>query len=126
MTPLRTFLAAALFVACCECAIGTDAPLQPMKTCVVGVVPRGVAAATFSRALLDAQRYSVRIYGADCLVCAEVMADSDSGFTLHITSPIEDMLLNTSATISFRKPDLAVLKTAQYHSCRARIKEWGK
>jgi hypothetical protein len=96
-----------------------------METCVRGALPTAVEPAAFTTALARAQAYSDEIYGKGCFVCAEVFADKQTSYTLHITSPIEDMLINTSATITFRKSDGAVVATAKYHSCHARVKDWG-
>lgn len=49
------------------------------------------------------------------------MDDADE-YMLHITSPIEDMLINTSAAITVRKRDGAVVKQSVWHSCHARIR----
>jgi hypothetical protein len=72
-------------------------------------------------ALVEARVYSNKIYGSDCLVCAEVMLSDASAVELHITSPIKDMFINTSATITVRASDGQVTDKAQYHSCHARI-----
>ena len=64
------------------------------------------------------QAYSNEAYGPDWFVCAAIFADEPSKLTLHITSPI-DTLINTSATISVRRSDGAVIRHAKYDSCRA-------
>jgi hypothetical protein len=93
-----------------------------MQTCVVGVTPANVTAESFAAALREAQRYSDEKYGSDCFVCAELLDDSDE-YMLHITSPIEDTLINTSAAITVRKRDGAVTERAIWHSCHARIRK---
>jgi tRNA U54 and U55 pseudouridine synthase Pus10 len=92
-----------------------------METCVEGAAPAGVAAESFSAALREAQRYSDEKYGSNCYVCAEVF-DRPAEYMLHITSPIEDMLINTWAAITVRKADGAVTERGIWHSCHARIK----
>jgi hypothetical protein len=125
MKYLLQMLVALLTIECCSCVAGKATSVQPMRTCVVGAIPSGVDAIAFQTALAQAQRFSDRIYGSDCFVCAEVVGDEPTSYMLHITSPIEDMLLNTSAEIKVRKSDGAVLSKAQYHSCYARTKDWG-
>jgi hypothetical protein len=70
------------------------------------------------RALSGAQAYSDRVYGNDCVVCAEVFAETPTTFKLHITSPsFPDMLLNTSAEVTVNSSDGSVLSSGRYHSC---------
>jgi hypothetical protein len=104
------------------CASQFGAQPREMKTCVEGAAPVGVETRAFSAALRQAQRYSERVYGADCFVCAEVF-DEPGTYMLHITSPIADMLINTSAAITVRKSDGAVVDRAIWHSCHARIRK---
>jgi hypothetical protein len=92
-----------------------------METCIEGAAPAGVSADSFSAALREAQRYSDEKYGSDCVVCAEVF-DRPEEYMLHITSPIEDTLINTSAAVTVRKADGVVIKRSIWHSCHARIK----
>ena len=75
------------------------------------------------RARVEAQRYSNEIYGADCVVCAEVLdpKDEDGLLWVHITSPYVD-LINTSAAIWMR-PDGKVVRKGQWHSCHARLRK---
>jgi hypothetical protein len=79
-------------------------------------------AKVLNKSLVKAQAWSDKIYGDDCYVCAEVYAVEKDSFTLHITSPVDGMLINTSATIEFDMQGQVVEKT-QYHSCHARIKK---
>jgi hypothetical protein len=99
----------------------TALPSKAMKTCVEGAAPARVGLESFSVALQNAQRHSDKVYGEDCFVCAEVYDDTDTYF-LHITSPIEDMLINTSAGITVRKSDGKVMDQNIWHSCHARVK----
>jgi hypothetical protein len=93
-----------------------------MATCVEGAAPVNVTPESFAASLREAQRYSDEKYGSDCFVCAELFDDPDE-YMLHITSPIEDMLINTSAAITVRKRDGAVTERAIWHSCHARIRK---
>jgi hypothetical protein len=79
-------------------------------------------AKVLDKSLVKAQIWSDKIYGDDCYVCAEVYAVEKDSFTLHITSPVDDMLINTSATIEFDMQGRVVEKM-QYHSCHARTKK---
>ena len=96
-----------------------------MKTCIEGAVPEAVDAVAFSTALRQAQWYSDKVYGDDCFVCAEVIDESETYF-LHITSPIGETPINTSAGISVRKSDGKVIERSVWHSCHARIKRAAK
>jgi hypothetical protein len=126
MIPMRVGILALGMAFCTSCVFSQrDAP-RPMETCVQGALPTDVDPAAFATALARAEVYSEKIYGKDCFVCAELMADRQTSYTLHITSPVEDLLLNTSATVTFRKSDGAVEATAQYHSCYARVKNWSR
>ena len=107
------------------CATRPPAEPRQMKTCIEGAAPADVSAESFSAALREAQRYSDERYGSDCFVCAEVFDQPDE-YMLHITSPIEDMLINTSAAITVRKTDGAVTMRGAWHSCHARIKSTSK
>jgi len=93
-----------------------------MATCVEGASPAGVERTSFETALQQAQRYSDEIYGNDCFVCAQVFDQPDQ-YMLHITSPFDDMIIDTSAAITVRKSDGAVVSRAQWHSCHARIRK---
>ena len=104
------------------CATHPTPTSRQMQTCVDGATPADVTAESFAAALREAQRYSDEKYGSDCFVCAELLDDSDE-YMLHITSPIEDTLINTSAAITVRKRDGAVTERAIWHSCHARIKK---
>jgi hypothetical protein len=104
------------------CAASPLAEVRLMKTCVDGAAPTGVSAESFSAALMAAQKYSDEKYGSDCVVCAEVL-DRPEEYMLHITSPIEDALINTSAAITVRKSDGVVTSRAIWHSCHARIRK---
>jgi hypothetical protein len=93
-----------------------------MQTCVDGEKPAGVESAAFAAGLQQAQSYSDEIYGKDCLVCAQVL-DQPEQYMLHITSPYEDgTAINTSAAITVRKSDGAVVAHAQWHSCYVRVR----
>ncbi len=107
------FFAALILVACAATPPTTP---REIKTCVDGATPADVGALAFSDALRLAQAYSDEVYGADCVVCAEVI-DRPDEYMLHITSPGEDMLINTSAAITIRKVDGKVLNRSVWHSC---------
>ena len=92
-------------VAVSGCATQPAAEPRPMETCVEGAAPADVSAESFSAALREAQRYSDEKYGSDCFVCAEVF-DRPKEYMLHITTPIEDILINTSAAVTVRKADV--------------------
>src|SRR3569833_2375699 len=117
MTLKRRGLGMLVFVFCVSCVSNHSSSSRVMETCVQGASPSGVDTSAFTSARARAQAYSDDIYGKDCFVCAEVFADEPASYTLHITSPIQDMLINTSAIIRFRKSDGSVLATAKYHSC---------
>jgi hypothetical protein len=99
----------------------TTEPLQ-MQTCVDGAAPVGVSTKSFSAAPRKAQRYSDEKYGADCFVCAQVF-DRPHEYMLHITSPFDDLLINTSAAITVRKADGVITERGIWHSCHARIRK---
>src|SRR5688572_5245601 len=99
MNPLRTVGVVISAIACASCASHPGAEPREMKTCVEGAMPTAVDVVAFSTALRHAQRYSDKVYGEDCFVCAEVIDESATYF-LHITSPIDDTLVNTSAGIT--------------------------
>jgi hypothetical protein len=126
MTLRRPGLSILAIAFCASCASSHRNVSRVMETCVRGASPKSDEMSAFTMARARAQAYSDEIYGKDCFVCAEVFADEPASYTLHITSPIEDMLINTSATIRFRKSDGAVLATAKYHSCHARIESKGR
>ena len=109
-------------VAVLGCAARPAANSRQMQTCIEGAIPTNVSAESLAAALTQAQRYSDEIYGSDCFVCAEVFDDPDE-YMLHITSPIEDMFINTSAAITVRKRDGAITERNVWHSCHARIKK---
>jgi hypothetical protein len=120
---IRNFIAFSITaVAVIGCATHPASDSRQMETCVKGAAPANVSAESFSAALRQAQRYSDKKYGSDCFVCAEVF-DRPDEYMLHITSPFEDMLINTSAAITVRKKDGAITQRAIWHSCHARIKK---
>src|SRR5690349_8054109 len=120
MDTLRVIVPAILLLVGTSCAAEPKFAARQMKTCVEGAMPAGIEFAAFSSALQKAQHYSDKVYGKDCFVCAEVFDDTDT-YMLHVTSPIEDMLINTSAAITVRKYDGAVTDRAIWHSCHARL-----
>jgi hypothetical protein len=117
--PACLVLAAALAVIITGCAVTRPSKLHPMDLCDSGSAPNDIEPKLLAAALVKAQTYSNEAYGPDCLVCAAIFADEPTEFILHITSPIET-LINTSATITVRKSDGAVVGRAKYHSCHAR------
>jgi hypothetical protein len=121
MDTLRIIGAAILLLVGTSCASQPKVAARQMQTCVEGAMPAGIEQPAFSAALQKAQRYSDKVYGEDCFVCAEVFDDVDE-YMLHITSPIEDMLINTSAAITVRKSDGAVINRSIWHSCHARLR----
>jgi hypothetical protein len=104
------------------CAAHPAAAPRQMQTCVEGAAPAEVSAEAFAAGLREAQRYSDEKYGSDCFVCAEVF-DRPEEYMLHITSPVDDMLINTSAAVTVRKSDGAITARGIWHSCHARIKK---
>ena len=81
---------------------------------------KAIDSAQLQSALVRAQAYSNEFYGKDCFVCAELLSYEDGNIRLHITSPLPDMLINTSAVITVRAADGKVLSKGAYHSCHAR------
>lgn len=118
---LRIIGSAIVLLVVTSCASQPKVAARQMETCLEGAMPAGVEPSALSAALQKAQRYSDKVYGEDCFVCAEVFDDVDS-YMLHITSPVEDMLINTSAAITVRKSDGAVINRSIWHSCHARIR----
>ncbi len=97
-------------------------PSERMSLCYDSERANEIKPEILAQALVKATTWSTEIYGADCFVCAEILPTIDTEFTLHITSPFDDMILNTSATMTFRATNADVVDTAKYHSCQARIK----
>ena len=90
---------------------------KPMDLCNAESKP-DIPQPVLTTALSEAQAYSDDIYGPDCVVCAEVFAETPVTFKIHITSPADpEMLLNTSAEVQIRRIDGAVVSKGQYHSC---------
>lgn len=102
------------------CATRVLQASRQMETCLAAAAPVGVTAESFAAALREAQRHSDEAYGSDCLVCAELIDRADE-YILHVTSPIEGMLANTSAAITVSKIDGVVTSRHVWHSCAARI-----
>jgi hypothetical protein len=67
-------------------------------------------------ALKEAAIFAKKAYGTRCVTCAQVYGLDGDTFSLHITSP-GDLLINTSATMTFRKATAVVLDSAIGHSC---------
>ena len=93
-----------------------------MKLCAVTEATEAIDPEQLRIALTRAQAYSNDFYGEDCFVCAELLSYEDGRIDLHITSPVPDMLINTSAVITVRAADGKVLDKGAYHSCHARYK----
>lgn len=102
--------------------VATPPASTPMELCAETDETRSIDPGQLDVALVRAQAYSNEFYGEDCFVCAEVLGTENGNIALHITSPIPDMLINTSAVITVRAADGKVLKKSAYHSCHARIK----
>jgi hypothetical protein len=100
---------------------GCVAPLPaPMQLCNDRKFDRPVHADVLETALAKATQWSTQAYGADCALCAELYDDDARTFTLHITSPMKNDFINTSATMTFSRSTARTLETAKYHSCHAR------
>ena len=96
--------------------VGCATP-KPMDLCDPDARPT-IPHAILTRALSGAQAYSDQIYGRDCVVCAEVFAQTPNSFMLHITSPsFPDMVLNTSAEVTVNSSDGSIISRGQAHSC---------
>jgi len=121
MNPLRIVGVVISAISSVSCASHSGAEPREMKTCVEGAMPAAIDAVAFSAALRQAQQYSDKVYGEDCFVCAEVI-DEPATYFLHITSPIDDTFMNTSAGITVRKSDGKVIERSVWHSCYARIR----
>ena len=93
-----------------------------MRLCAEDEKSRALDPALLESALVEAQRYSNEVYGSDCFVCAEVLTFDPSRLWIHITSPVQDIPINTSASIWVRKSDGKVVERALGHSCHARVK----
>ncbi len=90
---------------------------KPMELCDPNAKP-DIPQIVMKKALSGAQAYSDHVYGRDCVVCAEVFAETPATFKLHITSPSSpDMLLNTSAEVTVNSSDGSVISSGRYHSC---------
>lgn len=116
----RTVLLTVCLLAFAGCAAMPPAPM-PMELCKVTEETAALDPGQMRMALIRAQEYSNDFYGEDCFVCAELMSHQDGEIKLHITSPLPDMLINTSAAITVRAADGKVLDKGAYHSCRAKI-----
>jgi hypothetical protein len=115
----QLMLTVASVFALASCAAISPAP-APMELCAVTEKTEALDPAQLRMALTRAQAYSNDLYGRDCFVCAELLRYEEGSIELHITSPVSDMLLNTSAVISVRAADGKVLSKGAYHSCHAR------
>jgi hypothetical protein len=91
-----------------------------MKLCAVTEETEALDPIQLRMALVRAQSYSNDFCGEDCFVCAELLRYEEGNIELHITSPVQDMLINTSAVITVRAADGKVLDKGAYHSCHAR------
>ena len=82
-----------------------------------------IAATELIPMLQKTQQFSLKIYGNDCVVCAEILETSELELTLHITSPDLDevILFNTSAYISFNKKTGSTIEKGVWHSCKVRF-----
>lgn len=90
----------------------------PMQLCDDRQFDRPVDGRVLEKALSKAAQWSNREYGETCAVCAELYDDDASSFTIHITSPVKD-LINTSATMKFSRASARTLDAGKYHSCHA-------
>jgi hypothetical protein len=115
----QLMLTVASMFALASCAAVAPAP-APMELCAVTQETEAIDPAQLRMALIRAQAYSNEFYGEDCFVCAELLSYEEGNIELHITSPVPDMLLNTSAVITVRAADGKVLSKGAYHSCHAR------
>lgn len=105
-----------------SCATAPVVSVAPMKLCADDERSKAIDPKFLQSALVEAQRYSESVYGTDCFVCAEVFVFDPSKLWLHITSPVPDMFINTSASIWVRRSDGKVVERSLHHSCHARIK----
>jgi hypothetical protein len=108
------FVCAGLVQAC------SSQPVTPMAACYEGAFPETIAPGVLRGALVKATAWSNKTYGDDCLVCAELYHDDGDRFTIHITSPA-NLLLDTSAEMTFDKRSGDVLGAGIYHSCHLRV-----
>jgi hypothetical protein len=119
MTVARFVLAAVLLSLFAACAT-QHRPPKAMALCDLDASLEGISPKLLGHALVEAQRYSNKTYGPDCYVCGQIYSQDAYSFMIHITSPV-DLPLNTSAAITVRKSDGAVLSRGKWHSCYVRI-----
>ena len=90
----------------------------PMPICDDRRFDEPVDEGILERALSKAAQWSNKEYGETCAVCAELYDDDSTTFTLHITSPVKN-LINTSATMQFSRTNARTPTAGKYHSCHA-------
>jgi len=92
---------------------------EPMQPCGELNYPTPVGAKSLDAALRRATKWAQQNYGEDCVVCAEPFGEDERTFGVHVTSPDLDgeMVMNTSALLTFRQSNGHLIRAAKYHSC---------
>ncbi len=102
------------FVVACQAA-----PTQPISVCSEFDLSENVDPTVLRTALIHAAEWSCENYGEECVVCADFARVNGTELRIHITSPIEVAVLNTSALLSYRVSDGSFLSGGKSHSCYA-------
>ena len=100
-------------------------PIVPVELCFESESFSGLDDKVLATALRRSGRWSASHYGKDCYVCAEPSSIDEDTFSLHLTSPIDDILIDTSALLTFRRDDATLVDEAVFHSCHVRVKKDG-
>jgi hypothetical protein len=127
MAIARIFGLIALAASLADVAGCASVSAPPMAQCSESRFPPEIQAGVVERALMRATEWSNRVYGEECVVCADFLWQDDETFTIHITSPrvLPDMLINTSAEITVTKTDATLVDSKYFHSCYVKRVESG-
>lgn len=100
-------------------------PIIPVELCYESEIFSDLDDRVLAKALSRSGHWSARHYGKDCYVCAEPSSVDEDTFSLHLTSPIDDILIDTSSLLTFRRDDAVLVEDAVFHSCHVRVKKDG-
>ena len=102
------------FVAACQ-----PTPAPPMTVCDNFDFSDGVDPTVLKNALVHAAEWANENYGEECVVCAGFAIVNGQDLRIHITSPIENAVLNTRALLTYRISDGSFSHSGNSGSCYA-------
>ena len=117
------FALTSLLIVVSACA---SEPIVPVELCYESDRFAELDETLLGAGLSQSGRWSAKHYGRDCYVCAEPYSIDENTFSFHLTSPFDDIMVDTSAVLTFSRTDASIVREAKYHSCHVWVSKDGE